>query len=125
MEPHTNNNKQYDLPNGHEIIRDSSISKIFIRKEEDSLDIDITFLLASWRSDIVKTLTVRFKQVSEYEFYWNDKIEFYTVSHYVFEKADDHYYISLDPYNDLNGRHEEDQDIVLCKDIEVFITAQA
>lgn len=98
-------------------ILDSQLLKISIYEAKDKLIIDLYFKLITNEQVLIK-----FIDLTEYGFCHNAKFSFYTVERYkLFKTEDNNYYVSLDPYTELEELDELDQDFIYSKHIEGFI----
>ena len=117
-------NKNEELLNksisGKYYILDSQITRLEIYFENHQLYIDVYFSLPYHRFKADKNLKLHFIGVIEYEFYWNDKFNFYTVERYKLFKSEKGFYLSVDPYDESESILDEDHGIILCNEIEGY-----
>ena len=99
------------------LISDSLLS-ISICNEKDLLNVSLR-ISSFYRSEI---LILKFINVMEYSFYYNNRYSFYNIESYkVLQTTDNHYYLSLDPCERIDGISENDQDFILSERLEIFI----
>jgi len=98
-------------------ILDSELFKIDIFEKGNTPSIELYFKL----SNKSKLLKVKFTNVKEYSFYYRSDHYFYNVERCKFFKKDDLFYLSVDPYNEAEEINDEDQDFILCNEIEGYI----
>ncbi|OKS88336.1 hypothetical protein [Mucilaginibacter polytrichastri] len=91
-----------------------------IYQQDHRLYIDVYFSLPYHRFQSEKILKLSFIDVIEYSFYWNAADYFYNVERCKFFKSGKGYYMSLDPANESEELTEEDQDIILSKELEGY-----
>jgi hypothetical protein len=96
----------------------STLLDVKIFTEDYKVVIELGFKLLSGG----EIMRIKFVDVSEYLFYYRNNYGFYDVATCKFFKKDDLYYLSLDPYDETLEMHPEDQDFILCKEIEGFIS---
>jgi hypothetical protein len=97
---------------------DAVVTRFDIYQQEHRLYIDVYFSLPYHRFEAEKTLKLYFIDVIEYSFYWNASHSFYNVGRCKFFKSEKGYYISLDPVDESEELSDEDQDVILCKEVE-------
>jgi len=101
---------------GHTIL-DSNLISINIDNANNELKVIFMFKMKNGL-----TVKFTFKDVIEYNFYFSDKNTFYIVTDYILDRIDDStFYVSLDPYNPLNGISNEDLDYVKSKHLSIEI----
>jgi hypothetical protein len=105
---------------GRYYILDSTITRFDIHIEDHIIYIDVYFSLPFRRFKSDKILKLHFINVTEYEFYWNNKYIFYTVERYKFFKTEAGFYISLDPFDESGEILEEDHDVIFCNEVEGY-----
>jgi len=99
---------------------DAVVTRFDIYQQDHRLYIDVYFSLPYHRFKAEKTLKLRFIDVIEYSFYWNASHNFYNVERYKFFKSEKGYYISLDPVDKSDALSDDDQDIILSKEVEGY-----
>ena len=100
---------------------DSSIFSINIKRDVETTGviIKLVFKLMYPRNMYLKII---FRDVLEYSFYWNSSHYFYDVSSYKFIKKNDLFYLSLDPDEQELDRMKSDQDYILSRSVEAFLS---
>lgn len=93
----------------------SVLKRIEIFEDEYILCIELHFKI---REYIFK---IKFINILEYSFYYREDHNFYNVENCKFFKKGEVFYISLDPYDEKEEINSNDQDFILCKEIEGFI----
>jgi hypothetical protein len=114
MEKTYKNEALLELTRGSYYIHDSSVSRLDIY-QSDQLNINIYF------NSIVKhakQLKIHFSGIIRYQFLYNDSHHFYNVERYKFFKTEDGFYLSLDPFDESEEISENDEDLILCTNIE-------
>jgi len=91
----------------------SSLLKINIFQEEDCLFIELHFKI----NPSGKLLKIKFIDIIEYSFYYKNNFYFYNVAYCKFFKKGNTVYISLDPFDEEETIHKNDQDFILCKNV--------
>jgi hypothetical protein len=99
-------------------ILDSFLFRIDIFEENDAPTIELHFKLSP-NNELLK---VRFMGVLEYGFYYKSNYSFYVVERCKFFKKGDVFYVSLDPYDEMEEFNENDQDFILCNEIEGYLS---
>ena len=97
-------------------ILDATIKEFKIYVDENNLvviDIDLKLLHPRGMN-----LKLSFYGIKEYAFYWKENYAFYDIGSYKFFKVDDLFYISLDPEMEGNNISQNDNDFILCENIE-------
>ena len=101
---------------GHNSLLDTKVKRISIFEEEDLLIGELEFAmrpLSKYRNVVLK-----FTDVKEYSFYYNDNHVFYNVERFKFFRMENgSYYLSLDPYEEEQVPSDQDQDIVVAKNV--------
>ncbi len=97
-------------------ILSSVLSRIDIFADSFKLTIDLHFKLEHDHA-----LKIRFTDILEYGFYHNKSCYFYNVERCKFFKKGDTFYISLDPADEFEVIQENDQDFILCRDVEGYM----
>ena len=97
-------------------ILDSRLYKIEICEENYVLIIEVYFKIMRSKHCV----KIRFTDVNEYGFYNKSRV-LYDVERYKFFKEGSLYYLSLDPYEEINRSDIKDQDFIWSKSIEGFI----
>ena len=96
-------------------ILDATINELKIYTDKKSLVIEL-YMKLSYPQGI--DLKLNFCGIKEYSFYWDENYIFYNVESYKFFKANNLFYISLDPDGEENIISPNDQDFILCEKIE-------
>lgn len=103
---------------GENSLLDGNIEKIEIFQDR-SVCINISFQMRI--SSLYKRILLKFNGCKEYHFSYSSDYEFYTVELIkFFQKNEELFYISFDPYDNENIISDEDQDLILCSEIAVF-----
>jgi|EndMetStandDraft_4_1072995.scaffolds.fasta_scaffold00296_15 hypothetical protein len=112
-----NNNDLFNLLKSEKIaIRNSVIVRINIFLSDGLLIIEIDFLYSKGQS-----LRLSFSKIKEYSFYHNSSYTFKYVENFNLIKDKGHFYLTLDPENELADHIEEsDQDFILFEEFEAF-----
>ena len=97
-------------------ILDSLLSKTEIYESQFITCVDLHFKLI--RNNYL--LKIKCSNVIEYSFYYRIHKPIY-VERYKFFKKDDLFYLCLDPYNEGEEINENDQDFILCKEVEGYV----
>ena len=96
-------------------ILDATISEIKIYMNKKHLIVEL-YMKLSYPHNM--NLKLCFSGVKEYSFYWNDNHIFYNIESYKLFKANNLFYMSLDPDGEENEISQNDQDFILCENIE-------
>jgi hypothetical protein len=96
-------------------ILDSNIRDIKIYLDGTHLIIDIYLCLLYPKGTNLK---LNFQGVKEYSFYWNKNHIFYYVESFKLFKTNNLFYISFDPDGEEDVISPNDQDFILCENIE-------
>ncbi|WP_119081109.1 hypothetical protein [Chitinophaga alhagiae] len=99
----------------------STMNKIDIQNgNEGRLYIELHFTLLY--SEVCRKIMLRFSEIEEFSFYYNQSHYFYNVEEYKLLKVGDSFYLSLDPFaDDANNKvSSKDQDFILCGKVEGF-----
>ena len=99
-------------------IHDSSVSRFDIYLQDSQLYIDVYFNSGDSRSKNGKVLKIHFTDIIRYQFLYSNNYQFYNVESYKFFKSENGYYMSLDPFDESEEISEEDEDLILCENIE-------
>ena len=120
MEPIYKNEELLKLTAGTYLIHDASVTRFDIYLANYELCIDVYFESIR-KSD--KQFKIHFTGITKYQFLYTNNHNFYTVESYKFFMSDQGYYLSLDPFNELDEISDEDEDSILCENIEgSFVT---
>lgn len=98
-------------------ILDSILLKTEIYESENIAFVDLHFKL-NRNNDLLK---IKCSNVVEYSLYYKTHKPIY-VERYKLFKKDDLFYVCLDPYDEGGEINENDQDFILCNDIEGYVT---
>jgi len=120
METIYKNEELLQLTKGNYYIHDSVVSRFDIYMQNYQLSIDVYFNSGNVRYKNEKQLKIHFSDIIRYQFIYNTNYYFYNVESYKFFKSENGYYMSLDPFNELEEVSEEDEDLILCKNIEGY-----
>ena len=123
MENIYKNDELLRLTNGCTFIRDSVVTRFDIYLQDHQLCIDVYLNLEFSRFKAEKRLKIHFRDIIRYQFLYSNNYYFYNVETCKFFKSESGYYISLDPFNELGEISEEDEDLILCKDIEGYFVS--
>jgi hypothetical protein len=93
------------------------LNRVVIFEEQGMPCIELYFTLIAKKD----RLKIRFNNISEYSFYYRDDCYFYNIERCKFFKNRDTFYLSLDPYDDKEEINDNDQDFILCREIEGFL----
>jgi hypothetical protein len=115
MEEIYKNDDLLQLTSGSYYIHDSSVSRFDIYQQDHQLCIDVYF---NSIKKPYRQLKIHFWGIIKYQFLYNDDYHFYNVESYKFFKSEKGYYISLDPFDESEEMSEDDEDLILCKNIE-------
>ena len=116
-----NKNETYlNDPEGYYLL-DSTITRFDIYVDQVGLLIDVYFSLPFHRFKEDKQLKLHCVGVKEYEFYWNKQYNFYIVERYKFLETETGFYISFDPYDESKEISDEDHDMILCNEVELYL----
>ena len=118
MEEIYRNEELIEFVGGGKLILDALIKRFEIYEQDYKVYIELYFLSKDLATKAERQFKVRFINVTEYEFYWNNTYRFYTVERYKFFKSDKGFYISLDPADESDEISDNDQDIIISKEIE-------
>jgi hypothetical protein len=118
MEATYKNDALLQLTKGSAYLFDASVTRFDIYLEVYQLYIDVYFILADPRFKAKKQLKIHFRDIIRYQFLYCNNYYFYNVESCKFFKSDDGYHMSLDPFDESEKISEEDEDIILCKNIE-------
>lgn len=94
----------------------SNLSEINVfNNQQEILNINLRFTLQN--KDVV---VLKFIDIIEYEFYYNNKCFFYNVEDYkFFINKENNIYLSLDPNFDEDDNHLKDNDFIISKNIDI------
>jgi len=118
MEEVYKNQELLKLVRGTYYIHDSAVSRFDIYQQNDELLIDVYFNSWDRKLKINRLLKIHFSGIIKYQFLYSSDYSFYDVERYKFFEAETGFYISLDPYDELEVISENDEDVILCKTIE-------
>jgi hypothetical protein len=97
----------------------SIVQKINIYSNiDDEAEIEITIKLTNSLEE--KILLLRFIDVIEYSFYYNNEYNYYNIEIIKFFQIGETFYLSLDPENENEIISNADQDFILCKSVKGF-----
>ncbi len=95
---------------------DAEVKRISIFEEGSLLSIELEFAMRP--SSVYRRIVLKFTEVKEYSFYYQQNYIFYNVERYKFFRMENGlYYLSLDPYDEAALPSEEDQDIVVAREV--------
>ncbi|WP_123985387.1 hypothetical protein [Taibaiella soli] len=94
------------------------LNGIGINWENDQLNIDLKFELFYPAG---KRLVLKFNDVFEYDFNYNAAHYFYYVERLKLLKAENRYYISLDPVDQSEKIDAKDNDIIVATNLEAYL----
>jgi hypothetical protein len=120
METIYKNDELLQLTKGTYYIHDSLVSRFDIYRQDYQLQIDVYFNSEDPRSKKGKKLKIHFTDIIRYQFLYSNNYHFYNVESYKFFKSENGYYMSLDPFDASEDISEEDEDLILCKNIEGY-----
>ena len=116
------NDALLQLTSGSYYIHDSTVSRFDIYQQAHELFIDVYFNSWDRKLKVDKQLKVNFSGIIKYQFLYSNNRHFYIVESYKFFKSEKGYYISLDPFDESEAISEDDEDLILCKNVEgVFL----
>ena len=105
---------------GDNSLLDSHISGIHIYAQDDSVMVDVSFVMRE--SSAFKLVTLKFIECTEYYMSYTSDLTFYIVESLKFtQEKDGTFYISLDPYDAQELPSEEDGDVIIANSIELYI----
>ena len=107
-----------ELTNGTYYIHDSTVSRFDIYEQNHQLCIDVYFNSGNIKYNNERQLKIHFEDIIKYQFLYNNNHNFYNVESYKFFKSEMGFYISLDPFNESKDVSEDDEDLILCKNME-------
>jgi len=114
------NDELLKLTKGPVNILDSSVTRFDIYYQENQLHIDVYFNLIYKRFKTEKQLKIHFSDITRYQFVYSNDHQFYNVELCKFFKSENGYYISLDPVDESEKISEDDEDVILCKNMEGY-----
>lgn len=112
------NNELIELLYDKLSLTSSKVDRINILKEDAVLNIEIDFELFTLKDNFIR---LKFIDILEYSFYYNSDYIFYNVETVKLINTERGIYLSLDPYDEDGSISSNDQDYILCKEIEGFI----
>jgi len=98
-------------------ILDSILKKIKIYESQYITCVDLLFELTHSNN----LLKIKCSNIVEYSFYYRIHKPIYVERCKLF-KIDDLFYVCLDPYNEADDINENDQDFILCNEIEGYLS---
>ena len=101
MEAIYKNDELLELTKGSSYLFDTSVTRLDIYLKEYQLCIDVYFNLKFSAFKAEKQLKIHFMDIIRYQFIHSDNYIFYNVESCKFFKSENGYYISLDPFNEL------------------------
>lgn len=101
---------------GRNSLIDAKVKRISIFEEDVILMGEVQFEMRP--SSEYRNLVLKFTDVREYAFYYNQNYSFADVERYKFFRMDNgSYYLSLDPYEETGVPSDRDQDLVVAKSV--------
>lgn len=94
----------------------AKITRLDIHNEVDVLDIDVYIKIVYSKGE--KSLKLIFNGVSEFSIFYTSDYYFYNIESYKLFKSKKGFYVSFDPFDTSNEISPDDQDYILCKNIE-------
>jgi hypothetical protein len=118
MEPISEGQRVIDFFSDENSLISAELFKIELYKSADNVTIYLHInLVYAARKKIV----LRFEEVKEFCFYYNEKHIFYNIASYKLFNKENNFYISLDPADEkMEVISGEDQDFVVSKKIKAF-----
>ena len=105
---------------GDNSLLDGEIEKFEVYSKDFVVQVDIHMEMRP--SSEFKKILVRFSGCKEYCFYFNDSHYFYNVERVkFFQNEEKYFYVSFDPYDELEVCNEDDQDIILAKEVSAYV----
>ncbi len=111
-------NNIVEILRGKNSLISTNVKDIHITNK-DKLVIGIVFSNFSKKSDF-KTIEIRFSEIIEYNFYYNNDYIFYNVESFKLLKISSFFYLSLDPDDEVEGISSNDMDFIKCNKIEII-----
>lgn len=96
----------------------ASLECFQIFQQNEIVIIDLSFRLLYAKGH--RNFRIRFKEVTEYCFYYHNDHIFYNVASVKFFKDGSSFYISLDPDESTSEKSELDNDFIISKGVEAF-----
>jgi hypothetical protein len=96
----------------------ASVESFQIFQQKEIVIIDLSFRLLYAKGH--RNFRIRFKEVTQYCFYYHSDYIFYNVASVKFFKDEGSFYISLDPDDSASAKSELDNDFIISKDVEAF-----
>ncbi len=101
---------------GNNSLISATVEGFEIFKSDYDLNIDVHIKLLYSKTN--PHLILKFKQVLEYSFFHSSDQDFYYIESYKLFKSDKGFYLSLDPFDETENIHLQDQDYIIAKSIE-------
>lgn len=99
----------------------SKISRIDMHTINYALLIDVYIDLLYSKNE--KILKLTFTGIEECSLYYKSSYDFYNIERYKFFKSNNYYYISFDPYDEIEEISSDDQNFILSRNVEGYLFA--
>ena len=101
---------------GNNSLISATVERFEIFKSDYDLNIDVHVKLLYSKTN--PHLILKFKKVLEYSFFHSSDQDFYYIENCKLFKSDRGFYLSLDPFDETESVHLQDQDYIIAKSIE-------
>jgi hypothetical protein len=117
--PSLSNEQVIDYLVGDNSILDSKVQSIFIKAEDEKVNLEIELIMrASAEHSVIRLV---FSDCVGYSFSYSDDYIFYNVESFKLIKTEGGlFYMSIDPFDDIQLPSDEDMDAVESRSIELF-----